>query len=272
MKPYCILLILCLWSQDFLMAQEIKESTNGIRELQFRVNWIGSHYSRYFSKYGINDQITNKHLFIYDDQEETRQSDRYNYYLGLYRYYYIGASFSKSIKKINNSHLFFRSRFDYFYYNFESSNYNYYNNSNNDDIKYVEYNSYFLKSWQVTPGVFIARYWKYFNYKIGAEIPLHLRGSGKGVFMQTYNGYNTVTGEKIDRVAYSPILQSGGYFIGLSIFSNISFSLKNFSIGIEDSGGVIFVHSFTSSSYNNKNNRIFPLVHYPSVTFSYKFP
>ena len=122
----------------------------------------------------------------------------------------------------------------------------------------------------MTPAISIGRYWKYFNYQLGIELPLHLRGDGKGLYIQTYNGYNT-SGQNIQKIYYNPKFAPGGIFIGLSLFGNISININRFSIGMESSAGIIYTHEFIPKASLIPNHRIGSLLYYPSILFSYQF-
>ncbi|MFH0894148.1 MAG: hypothetical protein V2A54_06915 [Bacteroidota bacterium] len=257
-----------------LRAQEKTSTESKNKEFQFRITWVGADYS-YFDDL-INDRVTKKHLFMYDIQEESHENGRDEYYNSIYRYYNLGFAFSKTLNNINKFQLFMRCRFDHFYYSHESVDNHYYHNpATNDtaylDVKSVSQYSVSTKSWQLTPGIGIMRKLKFMNIQIGAEVPLYLRGVGKSLFVQLCDGYNTLTGDRVSELIYEPELYPGGYFVGLSLFGNLSASFKSFSLGIEQSVGFVFINTFLKSQIIQTQNHFKFALHYPALTFAYKF-
>jgi len=257
-----------------LHAQESTSIEPKDKEFQFRITWVGSDYT-YFDDL-INDRVTKKHLFMYDIQEESHENGWDGFYTSIYRYYNLGFAFSKTLRNINKFQLFMRCRFDHFYYSHESVDNHYYHNpATNDtiylDVKSVNQCSVSTKSWQLTPGFGIKRKLKFMNIQIGAEIPLYLRAVGKSLFVQTYDGYNTLTNDRVTELIYDSELYPGGYFVGLSLFGNLSASYKSFSLGIEQSVGFVFINTFLKSQTIQTQNHFKFALRYPSLTFAYKF-
>ncbi|MBI2967928.1 MAG: hypothetical protein HYY40_08960 [Bacteroidetes bacterium] len=240
-------------------------------EIQFHLNWIGDHYSKYFFDFFIDDRMTNKYYLIYNKKKEYPNEYYDDETISIYRFYYAGLAFSKNLNKnILGNQLMVRCRFDVFNY------YDWYSHTHTSYVidstsrAYWEKSSYSIKSWQLTPGIGLLHSWKFFDFKAGAEIPLYLRGTGEWVNDKKESYYPFQTSQNIsERQGITP----GGYFIGFSLFGNINIViLQRITFGIEGSGGIIYVHPFYANIYEGwVYPKITTLFHYPSLTFSYKF-
>ncbi|MBI2967925.1 MAG: hypothetical protein HYY40_08945 [Bacteroidetes bacterium] len=238
---------------------------------EFRINWIGNHYSKYFYDWYLDERIATSHPFIYAKYKKYPNDLYADETISLYKIFYLGLTLQKySNKIIANKQLFFRFRFDIFSYD---QNYLHthtpYKVDSTSKIYEEKYN-YSVKSWQLTPGLGSNGVWKIFDYKWGIELPLYLRDHGHGTWEINEYEYGRTNKKNIFE---QPFYSFGGYFIGLSIFGDINIKIiKGFHMGFGTSSGIIIVYPFADKIIDGLTlHKINMIVHNPSLIISYKF-
>ncbi|MFH1320609.1 MAG: hypothetical protein ABII90_08150 [Bacteroidota bacterium] len=251
------------------------DTLKGKFTLQFHINWVGDFYQNVFvHNYDrIDSDVTKKHFFVYNDSydgpgylgsvqlDSTTLSQR-----EWYQFYSFGIALIKEKNLTENFNLFYRLKINRGYYQYvykrqvETITYAF-----NEVLS--EYKIYTLKSFQITPAAGITGNKWFLKYYLGIEIPFYLRGDGKEIH-ECYTYSNGILSSSFSNFEYEP----GGYFIGLSLFGNISAVMfKKFSIGLEGAAGPVYYHPFYRSYKFTDEKDIRFIVLYPSLTLSYKF-
>lgn len=219
-RHIALILFLCLFIHcEFLVAQVSDSLKERGVELGVRVNTILDFNSdRLYTDSGFQP-------FTYQRNQKTK-------------YYYTGVSITDN----RPNGIFYRVRFNYFYYN---NDYNFRMDDANGNYS-VTNGNYSTNGLEIAPGTGKFLTHKFLSFKFGIEIPLYLAGQGKQ--QESQKDFYAAGGN--DELKVFVDYPKGAYSLGLATFISIEYNFLNgFAVAFENSSGIYYLQAKGTSAF-----------------------